>query len=122
MTNTKSTLSYVDERSTRDGNTEYLVKWTGYGDDANTWEPYDHVANTKALDEWEDRRGIRALGATLTNVIEEPSSYHEAVSCADAPHWRDAINAELDALDRNKTWEFVDRKSIPLDRQPIGCR
>jgi len=111
----------VDERS-RNGTTEYLTKWTGYDDDDNTWEPYDHVADTQALEEWEDRRGIRALQATITNAIEEPSSYHEAVTSADAYHWREAIKAELDALNRNRTWEFVDRQSIPLDRQPIGCR
>ena len=111
----------VDERS-KDGKTEYLVKWTGYDDDDSTWEPYDHVADTKALEEWEDRRGTQALGANITNVTEEPSSYREAVTSADAHHWLEAIKAELDALDRNKTWEFVDRTSIPKDRQPIGCR
>ena len=22
---------------------KYLVKWKGYGDDENTWEPHDHL-------------------------------------------------------------------------------
>ncbi|EPT01867.1 hypothetical protein FOMPIDRAFT_1161088 [Fomitopsis schrenkii] len=33
--------------------TEYLVKWAGFRDDENTWEPRKHVENTEALENWE---------------------------------------------------------------------
>ncbi|TPX52704.1 hypothetical protein PhCBS80983_g06462 [Powellomyces hirtus] len=34
-------------------NTEqFLVKWTGYDNTQNTWEPYAHVKGTTALEEW----------------------------------------------------------------------
>ncbi|TPX52906.1 hypothetical protein PhCBS80983_g06418 [Powellomyces hirtus] len=34
-------------------NTEqFLVKWTGYNNTQNTWEPYAHVKGTTALEEW----------------------------------------------------------------------
>lgn len=37
-----------------DGEKQYLVKWYGYSDDDNTWEPYSHVADTEALILWEE--------------------------------------------------------------------
>ena len=32
---------------------EYLVRWAGYHDDENTWEPRKHLENTEALENWE---------------------------------------------------------------------
>lgn len=32
--------------------TVYLVKWAGYGDDANSWEPERHLRNREGLTEW----------------------------------------------------------------------
>jgi len=112
----------IGERNV-DGKTQYLVKWVGYDDDeSNTWEPLEHVAETKALDEWEERRERHAYFADVATHATEPNSYRDAISSIDAPRWREAIQVELDALNKNRTWEFVDRKSLPLDRQPIGCR
>jgi hypothetical protein len=31
---------------------EFLVKWHGYDDDENTWEPWSHVRHLKAMDEF----------------------------------------------------------------------
>ena len=46
--------SIIDQRN-KDGITEYLVKWLGYDDDKNTWEPHAHVADLMALDIWEQQ-------------------------------------------------------------------
>ena len=32
---------------------EYLVRWEGYRDDENTWEPRKHLEKTEALENWE---------------------------------------------------------------------
>ena len=39
----------IDRRVFRN-NTQYLVKWRGYGSESNTWEPAAHVTDCIALD------------------------------------------------------------------------
>ncbi|RVW14960.1 Retrovirus-related Pol polyprotein from transposon RE1 [Vitis vinifera] len=46
----------------------------------------------------------------------EPSSF-EQVDCD--PRWRQAMSTELQALERNNTWEMV---PLPPRHKPIGCR
>lgn len=48
--------------------------------------------------------------------MKEPISYAEAIKhqC-----WRDAIQAEIDALEANETWEVVD---LPPRKVPIDCK
>ncbi len=39
------------------GEAEYLIKWCGYGDEHNTWEPLRALANSMELiEDYEDRR------------------------------------------------------------------
>ena len=38
-------------------NAKYLVKWKGYDQDENTWEPVSSLVNaTEAIDEYESQR------------------------------------------------------------------
>lgn len=46
----------------------------------------------------------------------EPTSFSAAVK---DENWRLAMRSELDALERNNTWELV---SLPPDKKPIGCK
>ncbi|KAJ0591220.1 putative RNA-directed DNA polymerase [Helianthus annuus] len=50
------------------------------------------------------------------NKSVEPSSYNEAIK---DPKWIEAMNCEMEALNRNKTWVVVD---LPKGRKPIGCK
>ncbi|KAJ0454457.1 putative RNA-directed DNA polymerase [Helianthus annuus] len=50
------------------------------------------------------------------NKSIEPNSYSEAIK---DPRWIEAMNQEMEALNRNNTWVVVD---LPKGRKPIGCK
>ncbi|EOY26809.1 Cysteine-rich RLK (RECEPTOR-like protein kinase) 8 [Theobroma cacao] len=53
---------------------------------------------------------------TSLSYTFEPSTYHQAASYS---HWRDAMSAELKALQDNETWSIIPR---PLNSHVIGCK
>jgi transposase InsO family protein len=122
--------SIIGERST-DGKTEYLVKWAGYDDNDNTWEPFEHVADTEALDMWEQRQRLQQANITETetpdqptndDISDEPKTYADAISSPEAHYWREAIQMELVSIDKNGTWTYVERSQVPPQRRPIGSK
>ena len=48
--------------------------------------------------------------------MPEPHTYQQAIQDA---NWRQAINAELLALENNKTWVLT---TLPVGKKPIGCK
>ncbi|KAK1422630.1 hypothetical protein QVD17_17916 [Tagetes erecta] len=54
--------------------------------------------------------------ATTLNKSVEPKSSKEALKDI---NWVNAMNKEMEALNRNKTWDLVD---LPPGRKPIGCK
>jgi hypothetical protein len=57
----------------------------------------------------------RVFSSNITST-HEPKNYKEA--CL-SEHWIKAMKSELDALDKNRTWNIVD---LPLHVKPIGNR
>ncbi|GJV50027.1 putative RNA-directed DNA polymerase [Tanacetum coccineum] len=50
------------------------------------------------------------------NKSVEPRTYHEAIL---DENWVNAMNEEMEALNRNQTWTLTD---LPAGRKPIGCK
>lgn len=57
----------------------------------------------------------RAFSMAVTSV-NEPKNYSQAIK---EPHWREAMNAEIKALQDNQTWELT---TLPAGKTPIGCK
>ncbi|KAK3006459.1 hypothetical protein RJ639_015697 [Escallonia herrerae] len=56
----------------------------------------------------------------LTYLLEnEPRTYSEAMLSPDAPHWKEAVNNEIESIMQNYTWELVD---LPHGNKPLGCK
>jgi hypothetical protein len=55
----------------------------------------------------------------LVSIDGEPSSYQEAIKVFESAQWKEAMNEEMDALERNKTWDLVE---LPKDRKVAGCK
>ena len=53
--------------------------------------------------------------AMLTAINGDPVSYHEAVIATDKLQWIEAINNELESMNKNQVWRLVDRKTASSD-------
>ena len=74
--------------------------------------PYS-LSSVLSVDRFSPRH-IGFIAALQTHV--EPSSYSEA---AKHSHWQQAMQAEIDALQRNHTWDIT---HLPSGKRPIGCK
>ena len=50
------------------------------------------------------------------NSIQIPQTYHEALR---DKNWKNAMNEEIKALNKNQTWEIVD---LPKGKKIVGCK
>lgn len=57
--------------------------------------------------------------STVTETINEPTSYKVAMGCLDHEKWRAAIRSEHASLDKCGTWEIT---KLPPDRAAIGSK
>ena len=50
---------------------------------------------------------------------QEPKYFKEAMSSKDWKHWKNDANDEMDSLERNHTWDLIER---PKDQKTAGCK
>jgi hypothetical protein len=115
-------IEYIaKERTLNNDQREFYVKWCGYDESENTWEPLDNLIDTHALDEWE-KRNITEVSAYTTEVDQsylqtDPPSLKDVLCRPDRDLWIEAMNDEIKSLQENDTWELV---KCPIDHDVIG--
>lgn len=60
-----------------------------------------------------------ACAFAMTPAVDEPRTYHEAMSSHDAQQWSEAVRAELDALNQLRTWRPA---KLPKGAKLVGTR
>ncbi|CAL9019844.1 unnamed protein product, partial [Prunus brigantina] len=63
-----------------------------------------------------DTRPYSALPLLQSNRDNESSDLYDALS---NPKWMDAMNVEMDALNKNETWDLV---LLPREKKAVGCK
>src|SRR5579871_7054501 len=88
------------------GEYKYYVKWVGYSDSENTWESYENMRDTKALDEWEERQNSDNM--LVAEILEgqydiDLISIEDVLSRPDKDKWIEAMAEEFELLKENGT-------------------
>ena len=58
--------------------------------------------------------------ALLANINGDPVTYKEAVNGSDRLKWTEAIESELESLNKNQVWKLVDRSSISRENGKLN--
>jgi hypothetical protein len=84
--------------------------------------PLEHPTRRSTRKRYPSFKLRTALSARVQDLME-PSSYKDAMKSQYSVQWKAATKEELDALDRNRTWDLVDKDSLLRSgKRLIGCK
>ena len=64
----------IDKRVSKNGMVEYLLKWKGFGDEENSWEPKEHLDCEDLMKAFEDNRKAAQAREKVVGREKEPVS------------------------------------------------
>jgi hypothetical protein len=99
-----------------DGIKKYKVRWEGFNESGDTYEPFENIGHTEVFKRWENPNEEAQI---LSLASEDTPTLQQAMKRADKELWLDAMQAEFDALEAQATWEIVPR---PMDRKVISVK
>ncbi|CAL8991820.1 unnamed protein product [Prunus brigantina] len=81
--------------------------------------PSPEECNSDIGDSCEDEIDIRPPSALPVPQSTHDSESSELQDALSNPKWMNAMNVEMDALNKNKTWDLV---HLPRGKKAVGCR
>jgi len=75
--------------------------------------------STKPHTSYKKQLGHRVQLAFRVIPDEDPTTYRQAVNSSLKEKWTSAMNDEITALKKNKTFDFVNK---PVGRNIVGCK
>ncbi|GJV20147.1 zinc finger, CCHC-type containing protein [Tanacetum coccineum] len=63
--------------------------------------------------------GGSVVSERVTDEIDDPKTFDEAMKSQDVAFWKEAINDEMDSIMGNNTWVLTD---LPPGCRPLGCK
>jgi hypothetical protein len=88
----------------------------------DTGESYTHLdtQSDTGAGEWAYHAGLEeAMAAAMQDAEGDPKSLKEARSRSDWPSWKDAMDREIETLEKAGTWKTVPR---PPGKNVVGCK
>jgi transposase InsO family protein len=116
-TNDDSPIAYQELDGTSNG-TPLLAQENPQAADVQAEQARYHLRDRTMLNR---PARLNCLGEVVALLAEcaEPINYTEARSCTDAAKWEKAMDEEMEALNKNSTWELTE---LPPDRKAVDCK
>ena len=116
MTNNNDGKNNTKEVNNEPKRCDNLINDTSFLDRQNsTKEIHENLFLNKENDE--ERNEIsntddKIVCTLLAHINENPASYKEAMQTKEREMWKEAINDELNSMNKNEVWEIVNRSVI----------
>ncbi|KAL0445667.1 UNVERIFIED_CONTAM: Retrovirus-related Pol polyprotein from transposon RE2 [Sesamum latifolium] len=93
----------------------FIYRFRCFSSPGRSLQPWAAFTNTKLRQDISVAPSYRCFVDCLS-ILQEPSTFTEAQQ---NDEWKKAMQSEVEALERNGTWELV---QAPTDEKTIGCR